>query len=95
MSVVHRSSFSEFALRHARDERFKAVEKMREREQLFAEYLQELKKTAAASGGRGRQRGGDRSATDHTASSAHPKPADKVHIHTAIIMYLCNFCHQA
>lgn len=44
-SVMHaRSSFSEFAQRHGRDERFKAVEKMREREQLFSDYLQELKK---------------------------------------------------
>ena len=77
---VCRSSFSEFAQRHARDERFKAVEKMREREQLFSDYLQELKKTAAAassSTGRGRQRGGDRTAHDHT-SSPHLKPTDKV-----------------
>ena len=44
-----RSSFSEFAQRNARDERFKAVEKMREREQLFSDYLQELKKTASTS----------------------------------------------
>ena len=39
-----RSSFSDFASRYGKDERFKAVEKMREREQLFAEFLTELKK---------------------------------------------------
>jgi transcription elongation regulator 1 len=80
-SKLHpKSSFSEFAQRHARDERFKAVEKMREREQLFSDYLQELKKTVAASSsaGRGRQRGGDRTAHDHTSSSPHLKPTDKV-----------------
>lgn len=43
--VFHlRSSFSEFAARHGKDERFKAVEKMREREQMFTEFLGELKK---------------------------------------------------
>jgi transcription elongation regulator 1 len=39
-----RSSFNEFASRHGKDERFKAVEKMREREQMFADFLGELKK---------------------------------------------------
>lgn len=39
-----RSSFSEFAARHGKDERFKAVEKMREREQMFTEFLGELKR---------------------------------------------------
>ena len=39
-----RSSFSEFAARHGKDERFKAVEKMREREQMFTDFLGELKK---------------------------------------------------
>lgn len=44
LQCMGRSSFSEFAQRHGKDERFKAVEKMREREQLFSDYLQELKK---------------------------------------------------
>lgn len=41
-----RSSFSEFAARHGKDERFKAVEKMREREQMFTDFLGELKKAS-------------------------------------------------
>ena len=39
-----RSTFSDFALRYGKDERFKSVEKMREREQLFTDYLAEMKK---------------------------------------------------
>ena len=45
-----RSSFSEFALRYGKDERFKMVEKMREREQIFSDYLQELKKAGKHKG---------------------------------------------
>lgn len=36
--------FSEFAMKHAREPRFKAIEKMKDREQLFNEFLQESKK---------------------------------------------------
>lgn len=39
-----RSSFSDFAQKYAKDERFKGVEKMRERESLFNEYLIEVRK---------------------------------------------------
>ena len=38
-------SFSEFAAKYGKDDRFKAVEKMREREQMFTEYLGEIKKS--------------------------------------------------
>lgn len=41
-----RSNFSDFAMRFGKDERFKAMEKMRDREQLFSEYLAELKKAS-------------------------------------------------
>lgn len=41
---LYRSSFSEFASKYGKDERFKVVEKMRDREQMFADYLVELKK---------------------------------------------------
>lgn len=50
LSSTCRSSFSEFALRYGKDERFKVVEKMREREQLFSDYLQELKKAGKQKG---------------------------------------------
>jgi len=33
-------------MRFGKDERFKAMEKMRDREQLFSEYLAELKKAS-------------------------------------------------
>lgn len=42
--LLFRSSFSDFAQKHGRDERFKNVEKMRERESLFNEYLLEVRK---------------------------------------------------
>lgn len=44
MSLFSRSSFSDFAQKYAKDERFKGVEKMRERESLFNEYLIEVRK---------------------------------------------------
>jgi len=37
-------SFSEFAARHAKDERFKAIEKTKDRESLFNDYLSDLRK---------------------------------------------------
>lgn len=42
--LFYRSSFSDFAQKYAKDERFKGVEKMRERESLFNEYLIEVRK---------------------------------------------------
>uniref|UniRef100_A0A1I8A8F2 Transcription elongation regulator 1 n=1 Tax=Steinernema glaseri TaxID=37863 RepID=A0A1I8A8F2_9BILA len=39
------SSFSSFARTYGRDERFKCIEKMRDREDLFNEYTHELQKT--------------------------------------------------
>jgi transcription elongation regulator 1 len=38
-----RSTFNEFSSRHSKDERFRAVEKIRDREAWFHEYVQELK----------------------------------------------------
>ena len=43
--ISSRSTFSEFAAKYSKDDRFRALEKMREREQLFNEYLVEMKKT--------------------------------------------------
>ena len=39
-----RSSFSDFAQKHGKDERFRNIEKMRERESLFNEYLLDVRK---------------------------------------------------
>lgn len=41
-----KSSFSEFAQKYAKDERLRAIEKMRERESLFNEYIVEVRKRA-------------------------------------------------
>lgn len=41
-----KSSFSEFAQKYAKDERLRAIEKMRERESLFNEYIIEVRKRA-------------------------------------------------
>lgn len=42
--INHRSSFSDFAAKYAKDDRFKGMEKMREREGLFNEYIVEVRK---------------------------------------------------
>lgn len=39
-----RSSFSDFAQKYGRDERFKGIEKMRERESLFNEFIIEVRR---------------------------------------------------
>lgn len=39
-----RSSFNDFAQKHSKDERFRNVEKTRERESLFNEFLLEVRK---------------------------------------------------
>lgn len=39
-----RSSFSEFCQRFGKDERYKAIEKVRERESLFNEYLLDVRR---------------------------------------------------
>ena len=44
--LFNRSSFSDFASKYSKDSRFKAIEKMREREQMFTDYLTELKKAS-------------------------------------------------
>ena len=76
MLAVSRSNFSEFALRYGKDERFKMVEKMREREQIFSDYLQELRKA-------GKHRG---EGTTHSSS----KP-DKVDCDSVAVAY-CAVC---
>ena len=52
---THRSSFSEFASKYGRDERFKSIEKMKEREQLFTEHLAELRKRSKQKEGGGQK----------------------------------------
>ncbi|XP_028391047.1 transcription elongation regulator 1-like isoform X2 [Dendronephthya gigantea] len=42
--VSSRTTFSEFSLKHGKDERFKEIAKMREREGLFSDYVAELRK---------------------------------------------------
>lgn len=42
-NVGQRSLFSEFSARHGKDERFKAIEKLKERESLFNDYKSELR----------------------------------------------------
>ena len=39
-----RSTFSEFAMKYGKDNRFKGIEKMKDRESLFTEFMAELKK---------------------------------------------------
>ncbi|UJR30629.1 hypothetical protein I4U23_018153 [Adineta vaga] len=42
-SVTTKTTFTEFSSRHGKDERFRAIEKIRDREAWFHEYVQELK----------------------------------------------------
>lgn len=74
-----RSSFSEFAQRHGKDEHFKAVEKMREREQLFSDYLQELKKV-----GKHKEKA---DSTTHTSTTKNK--TDKVYTLSQTFYVLC------
>lgn len=39
-----RTTFSEFAMKHGRDSRFKAIEKMKDREVIFIEFMTALRK---------------------------------------------------
>lgn len=42
--VCFRTTFSEFASKHAKDQRFKAIDKMKDREAIFIEFMTSLKK---------------------------------------------------
>lgn len=44
MFNLNRTSFSEFSSKNSKDERYKNIEKSREREGLFNEYMVELRK---------------------------------------------------
>lgn len=44
ISFTSRSSFSDFCSRYKNDEHYKSIEKMRDRENLFNDYLMELRK---------------------------------------------------
>lgn len=41
---IFRTTFSEFAAKHAKDMRFKAIEKMKDREAIFTEFMTSLRK---------------------------------------------------
>lgn len=42
--LTARTTFSEFALKHSRDSRFKAIEKMKDREAIFVEFITAMRK---------------------------------------------------
>ncbi len=42
--LMSKSTFSEFAQKYGKDERFKNIEKMRDRESLFNEFISDLRK---------------------------------------------------
>ncbi|KAJ0061611.1 hypothetical protein NL108_005779, partial [Boleophthalmus pectinirostris] len=42
--LTARTTFSEFALKHSRDSRFKAIEKMKDREAIFVEFMTAMRK---------------------------------------------------
>ena len=44
MMFSFRTTFSEFAMKYGKDDRFKGIEKMKDRESLFTESMAELKK---------------------------------------------------
>lgn len=44
MSLSDRSSFSEFSQRNAKEEHYRAIEKVRERESLFNEFIVEVRR---------------------------------------------------
>ena len=68
----YRSNFSDFSSRYGKDERFRVVEKMREREQMFSEYLSELKKAGGKS--RDEQKPASRGKTEKVRSLTVGRP---------------------
>jgi transcription elongation regulator 1 len=44
--LFFRTTFNEFSLKHSKDERFKDIAKMKDRESLFSEYVKELRNLA-------------------------------------------------
>ena len=42
--TIFRSVFSDFAVKYSKDDRYRNIEKMRDREHMFSEYIQEIKK---------------------------------------------------
>ncbi len=42
--IIFRSSFSDFASKYGKEERFKGIEKMRDREGLFSGYVSDLRR---------------------------------------------------
>lgn len=42
--ITSRTSFNEFCLHNSKDERFKKIEKMRERENFFNDYIAEIRR---------------------------------------------------
>ena len=44
--LIFRTTFNEFCRQNSKNEKFKIIEKMKERETLFNEYINELKKQA-------------------------------------------------
>lgn len=42
--IIFRSSFSDFAQKFGKDDRFKGIEKMRDRESLFNEFILEVRR---------------------------------------------------
>ena len=44
MLFIVRSSFSDFAAKYGKDERFKGIEKMKDRESLFRDFTDELRR---------------------------------------------------
>ncbi len=43
-NVTQKSNFNDFSVKYSRDERFKAIEKSKERESLFNDYQSDLRK---------------------------------------------------
>ena len=50
LSFFHRTTFSEFAQKQGKEARFKAIEKMREREGLYNEYMLQVRRQAKEEG---------------------------------------------
>lgn len=44
LSYALRNTFSEFAMKHGRDQRFKNIDKMKDREAIFVEFMTAMKK---------------------------------------------------
>ena len=76
---IKRTTFSEFAGKHARDSRFKAIEKMKDRETIFVEFMTALRK---------REKEDTKNRAEKVGTSDRNTPYFHLHLHHYLFLSL-------